>query len=58
MIDGIVPEPAGGAHASPDEAARLLGAAIGDALEELDDIPRDELRARRRAKFRSMGVLA
>jgi acetyl-CoA carboxylase alpha subunit len=58
VIDGIVPEPEGGAQASPDEAARLLGAAIGDALEELEDVPRNELRARRRAKFRSMGVLA
>ena len=58
VIDGIVPEPEGGAHTSPEEAARLLGAAIGDALEALDDVPRDELRARRRAKFRAMGVLA
>ena len=58
VIDGIVPEPDGGAHENHDEAARLLGAAIADALEELDDIPRDELRARRRAKFRAMGVLA
>jgi len=58
VIDGIVPEPLGGAHENPDEAARLLGAAIGDALELLDDVAPKELRARRRAKFRSMGVLA
>jgi acetyl-CoA carboxylase carboxyl transferase subunit alpha len=58
VIDGIIPEPVGGAHESPDEAARLLGAAIGDALEELDEISPRELRVRRRAKFRSMGVLA
>ena len=44
VIDGIVPEPVGGAHESPDEAARLLGAAIGDALEELDDVSPKELR--------------
>ena len=44
VIDGIVPEPLGGAHTSHDEAARLLGAAVADALEALDDIPRDELR--------------
>ena len=53
-----MPEPEGGAHTSPEEAARLLGAALGDALEALDDVPRKELRARRRAKFRAMGVLA
>jgi acetyl-CoA carboxylase carboxyl transferase subunit alpha len=58
VIDGIVPEPVGGAHENHDEAARLLAAAIADALEELDDIPQDELRAARREKFRSMGVLA
>ena len=58
VIDGIVPEPEGGAQSSPDEAARLLGAALADALEELDGVPPQELRAARRAKFRSMGVLA
>jgi acetyl-CoA carboxylase carboxyl transferase subunit alpha len=58
VIDGIVPEPEGGAHGNHDEAARLLGAALADALDELDNIPQAELRARRRAKFRAMGVLA
>ena len=58
VIDGIVPEPEGGAHESPDEAARLLGAALADALDELENIPQVELRALRRRKFRSMGVLA
>jgi len=58
VVDGIVPEPEGGAHESHEESARLLGAAIADALDELVDVPQDELRARRRAKFRSMGVLA
>jgi acetyl-CoA carboxylase carboxyl transferase subunit alpha len=58
VIDGIVPEPDGGAHANPDEAARLLGAALADALDELADVPQETLRARRRAKFRAMGTLA
>ena len=58
VIDGIVPEPEGGAQESADEAARLLGAAIADALDELADVPQETLRARRRAKFRSMGALA
>ena len=58
VIDGIVPEPEGGAQQNHDEAARLLAAALADAIEELDDVPQAELRARRRAKFRSMGVLA
>ena len=39
-------------------AAAMLKAALVDSLEELDDIPGDELRRRRRAKFRGMGVYA
>jgi len=58
VIDGIVPEPSGGAHTDHDEAARLLAGALEAALTEVDNIPQAELRARRRAKFRSMGVLA
>ena len=58
VIDGIVPEPPGGAHKDPDEAARLLGDAIREVLDELTDVPGDELRRRRRARFRSLGVFA
>jgi acetyl-CoA carboxylase alpha subunit len=58
VIDGIVPEPPGGAHKDPDEAARLLGDAIREVLDELTDVPGDELRRRRRARVRSLGVFA
>jgi acetyl-CoA carboxylase carboxyl transferase subunit alpha len=58
VIDGIVPEPEGGAQNDPDEAARLLGEALRDALEELEGVPGDELRRTRRARFRSLGVFA
>jgi acetyl-CoA carboxylase carboxyl transferase subunit alpha len=58
VIDGIVPEPEGGAHEDPDAAARLLSEALRDALDDLVDVPGDELRRRRRAKFRSLGVFA
>jgi acetyl-CoA carboxylase carboxyl transferase subunit alpha len=57
VIDGIVPEPAGGAHHDPELAAQLLGEAVEGALEELDRVPADALRRSRRAKFRAMGVL-
>ena len=57
VIDAIVPEPADGAHTDPDAAARLLADSLGEALEELDGVPGDELRRRRRARFRSMGAL-
>jgi acetyl-CoA carboxylase alpha subunit len=58
VIDGVVAEPAGGAQTDHDAAARLLGAALTEALEELEDTPGEELRRRRRAKFRGMGVYA
>jgi acetyl-CoA carboxylase carboxyl transferase subunit alpha len=58
VIDGIVPEPVGGAQEDYDEAARLLGSSIQDALDELTGIPGDELRRERRRKFRQMGVFA
>ena len=58
VIDGIVPEPAGGAQNDPDAAAATLKAALVDALAELDGHPAPELRRARRAKFRAMGVFA
>jgi acetyl-CoA carboxylase carboxyl transferase subunit alpha len=58
VVDGIVPEPEAGAHTDPDEAARLLGESLQEALEELESIPADDLKRRRRAKFRSLGVYA
>jgi acetyl-CoA carboxylase carboxyl transferase subunit alpha len=58
VIDGIVPEPEGGAHTDPDEAAKLLGESLQEALEELESSSADDLKRRRRAKFRSLGVYA
>jgi acetyl-CoA carboxylase carboxyl transferase subunit alpha len=58
VIDAVVPEPEGGAQTDHDEAARLLKAGLLEALAELDDVPADELRRRRRAKFRGLGVFA
>ena len=58
VIDGVVAEPEGGAQRDHDEAARYLKAALLEALEEVEETPAEELRARRRAKFRGMGVFA
>jgi acetyl-CoA carboxylase carboxyl transferase subunit alpha len=58
VIDGIVPEPEGGAHTNHDEAARLLGESLQEALEDLESVSGDDLKRRRRAKFRSLGVYA
>ena len=58
VIDAVVPEPEGGAHTDWDEAARLLDEALDSSLEDLEQIPGDELRRRRRARFRTLGVYA
>src|SRR5438874_11574703 len=58
VIDGIVPEPPGGAHEDHDGAARLLRESLQEALEELADTPGEDLCRERREKFRRMGVLA
>src|SRR5438094_4241532 len=58
VIDAIVPEPEGGAHTDPAEAARLLGESLREALDDLETAAPDELKRRRRARFRSLGVYA
>jgi len=58
VIDGIIPEPDGGAHTDVDEAARLLGDTVQEHLEELESVPFDDLKRRRRARFRALGVYA
>jgi acetyl-CoA carboxylase carboxyl transferase subunit alpha len=56
VIDAIVPEPEGGAHTDHDETAVLLGEVIKNALEELDGVSGEDLRRRRRDRFRSLGI--
>jgi acetyl-CoA carboxylase carboxyl transferase subunit alpha len=58
VIDGIVPEPAGGAQNDPAQAASLLRTALVEALDDLEETSGEDLRRRRRAKFRGMGVFA
>jgi acetyl-CoA carboxylase carboxyl transferase subunit alpha len=51
VIERVVPEPLGGAHREPAAAVATLGAAIGEELDSLAALGRDEVRAQRRAKF-------
>ena len=55
VIDGIVPEPSGGAHSDHDEAAGLLGTSLSEALGEVGG-GADERRRLRHKKFRGMGL--
>src|SRR5918996_140220 len=56
VVDGIVPEPEGGAHTNADEAARLLGESLRAALAEVEPVDPDERRRLRRRRFRTMGM--
>jgi acetyl-CoA carboxylase carboxyl transferase subunit alpha len=55
IVDTVIDEPAGGAHASPKRAAVMLRAALVAAVAELADLAPEELRARRAEKFLRMG---
>ena len=55
LIDGIVPEPAGGAHLDPAAAIESLGNTLRLALAELQPLSVDELLSQRYDKFRQMG---
>jgi acetyl-CoA carboxylase carboxyl transferase subunit alpha len=55
LIDGIIPEPPGGAHEDHDAAARILQQALAPAVEELKAMTPEALVAGRVDKFRRMG---
>jgi acetyl-CoA carboxylase alpha subunit len=58
IIDAIVPEPAGGAHTDYDAAAQLLATSLEASLSEIERVPGDDLRRRRRDRYRALGVFA
>jgi acetyl-CoA carboxylase carboxyl transferase subunit alpha len=55
LIDAIIPEPAGGAHENPDQAAEELRKALRQSLAELSELSPNQLIEQRYAKFRQMG---
>jgi acetyl-CoA carboxylase carboxyl transferase subunit alpha len=55
LIDGIIPEPAEGAHTDPDGAAANLGDTLRAALDQLETLTPPELIEQRYTKFRQMG---
>jgi acetyl-CoA carboxylase carboxyl transferase subunit alpha len=58
VIDEIVPEPPGGAHANHEETAQTLQQALLRNLEELRKYKPDKLVRRRREKYLRMGQYA
>jgi acetyl-CoA carboxylase carboxyl transferase subunit alpha len=57
IIDEVVPEPIGAAHADPTEAGRLLAPALSRALEALAVVPPDLRLQQRHDKFRQLGLV-
>ena len=58
VIDGVIPEPEGGAHLAPQVLYRALDAALARELGELDKVRPAALAAARYQKFRKMGEQA
>lgn len=57
VIDGIIKEPAGGAHRHPEKAVQMVKDAIVSSLEALKKEDLDVIMQRRFEKFRQMGNL-
>ncbi len=58
LVDGIIPEPEGGANQDPERAKCLVKEAILQHLKELTAMTPDELREDRYQKFRRMGIFS
>ena len=57
VIDGIVPEPVGGAHRAPQAAIQSAGNTIESALRDLSQHSSDDLKRLRREKYLHIGRL-
>ena len=56
LIDRVIPEPPGGAHADPAAAIASVEEVLVEDLAELEKLPAGELYEARYAKYRAMGV--
>ena len=55
IVDRIIPEPAGGAHADPETTIRSVGDAVEAELRSLSNLSPDELRRQRAERFYDIG---
>ncbi|MES2906861.1 MAG: acetyl-CoA carboxylase carboxyltransferase subunit alpha [Pseudomonadota bacterium] len=55
VIDQIIPEPNGGAHRDHEKIKLAVSEAISDALDEMKNLPRDDLKKQRHEKFLNIG---
>ena len=54
LVDGVIPEPLGGAHKDPEAAAEEVKKAILEALKEFSSMTPDQLREQRYERFRNV----
>ncbi len=57
VVDAVIPEPAGGAHANRSETIQNVGGTIAAALAEVEALPIDKLLDQRYRRFRKLGFL-
>ena len=55
LVDGVIPEPAGGAQHDHQATAASLRTAVAEKLRELSGVPTDDLLTARYRKFRAFG---
>ena len=55
IVDRIIPEPAGGAHADPETTIRSVGDAVEAELRSLSNLSPDELHRQRAERFYDIG---
>ena len=55
LVDDVIPEPVGGAHADPEQAIRNVGVSLAKVLKDLSKQTSAELASDRYEKFRGMG---
>jgi acetyl-CoA carboxylase carboxyl transferase subunit alpha len=55
VIDGVIPEPTGGAHREPEAAIKATGDALEGALKDLGNMGPEQLRDHRADKFLTIG---
>jgi len=58
LIDGVIPEPMGGAHRDPIVASETVKEAIASAISTLGEMGLEQVMEERYAKFRGMGVFS
>lgn len=56
IVDQIVPEPPGGAHADSAQAAALLRPLLAESLQQLTALPADELLRQRHERLRNLAT--